>query len=71
LSSIAVAEAPLWSTTQTNEFSKEKILVKLKSNANASALVNIYNDIGVSHVKTFQKSAISLLQITDQNKEKH
>jgi subtilisin family serine protease len=67
-STMAVAESPLWSATQTNDFSKEKILVKLKSNANASALVNIYNDIGVLHVKTFQNSGISLLEITDQNK---
>ncbi|WP_069473001.1 S8 family serine peptidase [Candidatus Marithrix sp. Canyon 246] len=67
-STMAVAESPLWSATQTNEFSKDQILVKLKSNANASSLVNIYSDVGVSHVKTFQNIGISLVEITDQNK---
>lgn len=67
-STMAVAEAPLWSSTQTNDFSKEKILVKLKSNANASALANILNDVGVMQVETFQYSGISLFKITDKNK---
>ncbi len=67
-STMAVAEAPLWSYTQTNDFSKEKILVKLKSNANASALANILSDVGVMQVETFQYSGISLFKITDQNK---
>jgi subtilisin family serine protease len=63
-----LAKDTLWQVPDTAKYSEDTLLVKFKTNTSASALANILNTVGVLQEKTFQYSGISVLKITDKNK---
>jgi subtilisin family serine protease len=63
-----LAKDTLWQVPDTAKYSEDTLLVKFKTNTSASALANILNTVGVLQEKTFKYSGISLLKITDKNK---
>ena len=63
-----LAKDTLWQVPDIAKYSEDTLLVKFKKNTSASALANILNTVGVLQEKTFKYSGISVLKITDKNK---